>query len=214
MDREIVELLVRFFVLTVSLTIHEFSHAYSAYHFGDDTAARAGRLSLNPLVHLDPVGSLLILTGMPLGWAKPVPVDYFQLRNPKRDGSLVALAGPLSNFVLGTCFCAVFFFMSYRAFGTGWFQLLILFIHINFSLAVFNLIPLYPLDGSKVLPLFLPKHMADRYEETIARFGMWPLLLLFLVEMPGIRGPIHWWFEIWNPLLSPIFRVFGVPSFW
>jgi Zn-dependent protease len=209
MDKEITELVVRFFVLTVSLTIHEFSHAWSAYRFGDDTAARAGRLSLNPLVHMDPIGSLLILTGMPIGWAKPVPVDTFRMRDPKRDGALVALAGPVSNLILGTVFCAVFYFMSYRAFGTGWFQLLILFIHINFSLAIFNLLPLYPLDGSKVLPLLLPKAAAMRYVQTLERLGFWPLLLLFL-----LREPLRWWFELWNPLLQPIFHVFGVPSFW
>src|ERR1700693_380637 len=107
MDRELVELLVRFFVLTVSMTIHEFPHAYAAYRFGDDTAARAGRLTLNPLAHLDPVGSLLILTGMPLGWAKPVPVDFLRLRDPRRGGALVALAGPASNFLLGIIFSAV-----------------------------------------------------------------------------------------------------------
>jgi Zn-dependent protease len=214
MDREIIELLVRFFVLTVSLTIHEFSHAWSAYRLGDDTAARMGRLSLNPLVHLDPVGSLMIVTGMPLGWAKPVPVDYFRLRDPRRDGALVAFAGPASNLVLGTFFCAIFFAISYQTVGTAWFQLLLVFIHINFALAIFNLLPLYPLDGSKVLPLFLSRRAADRYEQIIERFGFWPLMLLFLFEFTGARGPLRLWFDLWGPVIRPIFRVFGVPAFW
>jgi Zn-dependent protease len=214
MEQGTIEIVVRFFVLTVSLTVHEFSHAWSANRLGDDTAARMGRMSLNPLVHLDPVGSLLILTGMPLGWAKPVPVDFLRLRDPRRGGALVALAGPASNFLMGILFSAVFLAMSYQAGGTGWFQLLNYFIQINFSLAIFNLLPLYPLDGSKVLPMFLPRHAAERYEETIGKFGFWPLLLLFLLELPGFRGPLHLWFDLWNPVLRPVLRVFGVPSFW
>ncbi len=214
MEREIVELILRFFVLTVSLTLHEFSHAWTAFRLGDDTAARMGRLTLNPLAHLDPVGSLLILTGMPLGWAKPVPINPSRMRDPRRDGSLVALAGPVSNLILGVLFCAVYSVLSYRFIGTGWFLLISFFIHVNFSLAIFNLIPLYPLDGSKVLPLFLSRDAADRYERTLEKLGFWPLLLIFLLDMSGGHGPLHWWFQLWNPLLRPIFRLFGVPSFW
>ncbi len=214
MERDTVELIVRFFVLTVSLTLHEFAHAYSAHLCGDDTAEQMGRMTLNPLSHLDPIGSLMILTGMPLGWAKPVPIDPFRMRDPRRDGALVALAGPAMNFALGILFCGIFSFMSYRAVGTGWFQLLSLFIDINFSLAIFNLIPLYPLDGSRVLPLLLPRHAAMRYEQTMARLGFWPVLLLFLLAIPGFQGPLNWWFDLWGPVLHPIYRLFGVPSFW
>jgi len=214
MEQGTLDLIVRFFVLTVSLTIHEFSHAWAAYRLGDDTAARAGRMSLNPLVHLDPIGSLLILTGMPLGWAKPVPVDVFRLRDPRRGGALVALAGPASNFILGIVFCAVFLILSFQDVSAGSFRLLSFFIQINFALAIFNLLPLYPLDGSKVLPLFLSRDMGDRYEAFMGRLGFWPLLILFLPAVLGFSGPLNFWFTLWNPILRPILHLFGVPAFW
>ena len=214
MERDTIEIIVRFFVLTVSLTIHEFAHAWSAFRLGDDTAASMGRMTLNPMAHLDPVGSLLILTGMPLGWAKPVPVNYARLHDPRRSGSLVAFAGPASNLLLGIICAAVFKVMSYQAVGTGWFQLLIYFIQINFGLAVFNLLPLHPLDGSKVLPLFLSRDMADRYERTMERLGFWPLLILFIPAMVGLRGPLFLWFDLWGPVLRPILAFFSVPPLW
>lgn len=215
MDREIVDLIVRFFVLTVSLSVHEFAHAWSAYRLGDDTAARMGRLTLNPLSHMDPVGSLMILAGMPLGWAKPVPVDASRLRNPMRHGSWVAFAGPLSNIVLGFACAGIFWVASFQAVGTGWFMLLLYFIQINFALAVFNLLPLPPLDGSRVVPLFLPRRAAERYEAIIGRLGYWPLLALFLLELAlGFRGPLHWWFRLWSPLFRPTLNYLGIPSFW
>ena len=214
MEQTTIDLIVRFFVLTVSLTVHEFSHAWSAYRFGDDTAARMGRMSLNPLVHLDPIGSLLILFGMPIGWAKPVPVDVYRLRDPRRHGSLVALAGPASNFVIAIVCCAIFAFMSRQALSMGSFQLLVWFIQINFGLAIFNLLPLYPLDGSKVLPLLLTRQAADRYEETMNRLGFWPLLILFLPAVMGFQGPLMLWFDLWRPVLRPILNVFGVPALW
>ena len=213
MDSDIVVLILRVFVLTISLSIHECAHAWAAYRLGDDTAARMGRMTLNPFAHLDPIGTLLIVTGMPLGWAKPVPVNPLRLRQPRRDLSLVALAGPVSNIILGVLFSGIFFVMSYQSVGTGWFILLTSFVHINFSLAIFNLLPLHPLDGSKVLPLILSRTAADKYEQVMERAGMWPLLFLFLAEMGG-HGPLHWWFSLWNPLLRPFLRVFGVPSFW
>lgn len=214
MEQSTLDLIVRFFVLTVSLSVHEFSHAWSAYRFGDDTAARMGRMTLNPLAHLDPIGSLLILTGMPIGWAKPVPVDVYRLRDPRRHGSLVALAGPASNFVIAIVCCAVFAFMARQDVGMGAFQLLSWFIQINFGLAIFNLLPLYPLDGSKVLPLFLTRQAADRYDETMRRLGFWPLLILFLPAVIGFQGPLTLWFDLWRPVLRPILNVFGVPPLW
>jgi Zn-dependent protease len=215
MDREIVDLIVRFFVLTVSLSVHEFAHAWSAYRLGDDTAARMGRMTLNPLSHMDPVGSLMILAGMPLGWAKPVPVDVSRLRNPMRHGSWVAFAGPLSNILLGFLCAGIFWAASFQAVGTGWFMLLLYFIQINFALAIFNLLPLPPLDGSRVVPLFLSRKAAERYEAFIARVGFWPLLVLFLLELaPGFRGPLHAWFGLWSPLFNPTLNYLGIPSIW
>ena len=212
MQQDTVDMIVRFFVLTVSLSIHEFSHAWAAYRLGDDTAARMGRMTINPLVHLDIVGSMMILFGMPLGWAKPVPVNVMRLRDPKRDGSLVALAGPASNIILGILFCVVFFFLGFR--GFGWYRLLTFFIQVNFGLAIFNLIPLYPLDGSKVLPLFLSRKAAESYEEMMGKLGFWPLLVLFLPPLLGLPGPLNWWFQLWNPILRPLLALFGIPNLW
>lgn len=215
MDRDIVDLIVRFFVLTVSLSVHEFAHAWSAFRLGDDTAARRGRMTLNPLSHMDVVGSLMILAGMPFGWAKPVPVDVGRLRNPMRHGSWVAFAGPLSNIFLGFLCAGIFWVASYQAVGTGWFLLLVYFIHINFALAVFNLLPLPPLDGARVVPLLLPRATAERYEEVVNRMGFWPLIVLFLLEIPlGSHGPLHLWFNLWSPLFRPTLNYLGVPGFW
>lgn len=212
MQQDTVDIIVRFFVLTVSLSIHEFSHAWAAYRLGDDTAARMGRMTINPLVHLDIMGSLMILFGMPLGWAKPVPVDVGRLRDPRRDGSLVALAGPVSNIILGILFCVAFSFLGFR--GFGWYRLLTFFIQVNFGLAIFNLLPLYPLDGSKVLPLFLSRKAADRYDEMISKWGIWPLGILFLPAILGFKGPLNLWFALWSPVLRPLLNLFGVPEFW
>lgn len=214
MEQSTVELIVRFFVLIVSLSIHEFSHAWSAFRLGDDTAARMGRMTLNPISHLDPIGSLMILTGMPIGWAKPVPVDFARLRDPRRGGALVALAGPVSNLLLGTLCAAVFGILSSHEVGSGWFLLLSYFIQINFGLAIFNLLPLYPLDGSKVVPLFLSQKNADKYEEFMARLRFWPLLVLFVPALLGFRGPLNVWFDLWRPILRPILSLFGVPMLW
>ena len=212
MQQDTVDMLVRFFVLTVSLSIHEFSHAWAAFRLGDDTAARMGRMTINPLVHLDIVGSMMILFGMPLGWAKPVPVNVMRLRDPRRDGSLVALAGPASNVILGILFCAAFYFLGFR--GFGWYRLLTFFIQVNFGLAIFNLIPLYPLDGSKVLPLLLSRQAAERYDEIMGKLGFWPLLVLFLPPLLGLQGPLSWWFALWTPILRPLVGLFGVPGLW
>jgi Zn-dependent protease len=215
MDPDITDLIVRFFVLIVSLSVHEFAHAWSAYRLGDDTAARMGRMTLNPISHMDPIGSLMILAGMPLGWAKPVPVNPDRLRNPLRHGSLVALAGPLSNVALGFVFAAIYWVASFQAVGTGWFLLLLYFIHINFALAIFNLLPLPPLDGARVVPLLLPRNAAQRYEQIIAKVGFWPLIVLFLLELPpGFRGPLHLWFQMWSPLFQPVLSYLGIPAFW
>jgi Zn-dependent protease len=209
---EFADLLLRFFVLTVSLSFHEAAHAWAAFRLGDDTAEKSGRLSLNPLVHMDPLGSLMILSGMPLGWAKPVPVNPDNLRNPRTDMPLVSFAGPLSNLILGVVACAVFFLVGYQVAPTGWFRMLQYFIQINFALAIFNLLPIYPLDGSKIITAFMSDATARRYEEKILQMGVFPLILLVTLEfLPTGRGPLELWFLLWKPLIRPIFSIFSVP---
>lgn len=205
-------LALKFFVLILSLSFHEAAHAWTAYRFGDDTAARLGRMSLNPLVHLDPLGTLMILSGMPLGWAKPVPVNAANLRNPQSHMRLVSFAGPLSNILLGLAACLVYFLIGHRMFpGSGWFLMLHLFITINFSLAVFNLLPISPLDGSSIITAVMSEGTARKYEELVARFGPFPLIIVVVFEMMPGMGLIELWFRIWKPLLAPVLGLFRVP---
>ena len=140
-----------------ALSFHEFAHAWMAEKCGDSTAARMGRLTLNPMAHLDMMGSLMILF-VGFGWAKPVPVDGRNLKNPRTDMMKVAAAGPVSNLLLAMVAGMVFRFMN----GTGLltdsiFILLIYFTRINIALAVFNLIPVAPLDGSQIFSGYLMK---------------------------------------------------------
>lgn len=214
MDSTLTELLLRFFVLTLSLSVHEAAHAWAAYRFGDDTAARMGRMTLNPLVHLDPVGSLMILTGMPLGWAKPVPVDPRRVRSPRVGLPLIAFAGPLSNLIMGFLAAFAYGILIRHGISRGWNLFLTFFIFMNFGLAIFNLLPLAPLDGSKVVSLFLPPNLAMRYDAFLDRVGFWPLLLLFVLELLPGPGPLSLWFGFWMPMLNPILGLFGIPRLW
>jgi Zn-dependent protease len=207
-------LLMRFFVLTVSLSFHEAAHAWSAFRLGDDTAKRMGRLSLNPLVHMDIFGSLMILTGMPLGWAKPVPVNPANLRNPRSALPLVSFAGPLSNLILALIGCIVFALIGNSLGYAGWYKMLALFIQVNFGLAIFNLLPIFPLDGSKIITTFMSDPVADKYEEKMTTFGMYPLIAIMIFEsMSPNLGVISFWFRIWKPLIYPILAIFGVPAY-
>ena len=150
--------------LILSLSTHEFAHALAGFYLGDHTAERAGRLTLNPLAHLDPLGFLAILT-VGFGWAKPVPYNPYNLRNQKWGPALVGLAGPASNFVLGTA-CALLVGLFLPSLGIS--NLLVLALSylglVNYGLMIFNAIPLAPLDGSKLLDVALahPRHASIR----------------------------------------------------
>lgn len=204
---------LKFFVLVVSLSFHEAAHSWSAWRLGDDTSARMGRMTLNPLAHLDPMGTLMFLFQAPLGWAKPVPVNAANLRNPRSGMQLVSFAGPVSNLILGLSGCFVWF-IAYPFLTPlgGWYVLLQLFIATNLSLAIFNLLPIHPLDGASVITVFMSESTARKFEELSTRFGPFPLLLLVLFEtMPGM-GVIELWFRIWRPFFAPILELFNVPA--
>lgn len=207
-------LLLRFFVLTVALTFHEAAHAWVAWRLGDDTAKRMGRLTLNPIPHMDPLGSLMILGQMPIGWAKPVPVDPRNIRAPRSGMPLVAFAGPMSNLLLGLLGCILYFILGRALMGSGWYTMLILFIQVNFALAIFNLLPIMPLDGSKIITAFMSDRVADRYEATMERMGVFPLIAIVALEAlnsgPGLIGL---WFKFWKPLIQPVLALFQVPGF-
>jgi Zn-dependent protease len=175
--------------IVLAVTLHEAAHGYVALHFGDDTAKNAGRLTLNPLKHIDPFGTIilplvLILSnsGFLFGYAKPVPVNFSALRNPRWDMLWVAFAGPLTNIALAVVSTLLLYGVDASvASPSGMVQSIILLsVELNVVLAVFNMLPLPPLDGSKVLAAFLPERAMRPYL-AFGRYGMAILLLLLIV---------------------------------
>jgi Zn-dependent protease len=159
--------------IVLAISIHEAAHAYAADYLGDPTPRSLGRTTLNPLAHLDPLGTLVILVTGFFGWGKPAPFDPYNLKDPKRDTALIALAGPLSNIII-----AILISLIMRAPGIP-FQItnvLYFIVRLNIGLALFNMIPVAPLDGSKVVGVFLSNEQAIKYQ-TYQN----PLLLLLLI---------------------------------
>jgi Zn-dependent protease len=203
------EFLIRIPAILLALTLHELSHAFTAYKLGDTTARDQGRLTLNPLAHLDILGTVMLLTGL-FGWAKPVPVNPYNLRNPKRDMMLISVAGPLSNVIQALlCGFIIRGIMTLASANPGFFNaplvkyLFIFFVLaflINTGLAFFNLLPLYPLDGSKILAWFLP----DKYIDGYMRATRYAMPLIFgLVIIGAFTGK-----RILSTILDPIFGPF------
>lgn len=159
--------------LVIAVTVHEFFHAWAADRLGDPTARANGRLSLNPLAHLDPLGTLMLLLTR-FGWGKPVPIDSYNLANPRRDTALISLAGPASNLI----FAIILSIIGHLAFSINHF--LAPLIILNVSLAIFNLLPLPPLDGSKILLGFLPEETSYAWENFLNQYGLAILILLLL----------------------------------
>lgn len=181
-----------------ALTIHEFFHAWTANKLGDPTAKMQGRLTLNPLAHLDPLGTICFIIAH-FGWGKPVPVNPAYFKHPRRDDVLVSAAGPISNIVSALLF-GIIFQILYKFTGvtSDLFEVLKQLILINLILAFFNFIPLYPLDGSHILKGFLPRNMLSGYE-TVCRYG--PFILLGVILLGNFaRVPIISYI-IWPPTI-------------
>lgn len=174
--------------LVLSLSCHEFGHAYAAKLSGDDTAERAGRLTLNPVAHIDPMGLLMVVL-VGFGYAKPVPTDPRNFRSPRAD-LWVAAAGPAMNLILAAV--AWNFHLSMRQAGVDFFSganvetFFLLLVQVNLLLMLFNLIPLGPLDGHYILPYFLPERLARLYTHYNARYGVFALLALIVAGLFGV----------------------------
>lgn len=202
----ITELLARFIVLFTAITVHEYAHGYVAYKLGDPTAKYSGRLSLNPLSHLDMWGAIcMVLFGF--GWAKPVPINPMYFRDRKKGTALTALAGPLANIVLAfvsTIIFALYFVFIYSNFT----NVITRFIYsvfvqlavVNISFAVFNLIPIPPLDGSKILGMFLSQ---ESYMKLLSyeRIGF-PILMI--LSLTGVLS------HILGVFITPVYRLWYI----
>lgn len=182
--------------LLIAVTVHEFSHAFIADRLGDPTARLMGRVTLNPFAHLDPWGTAAILL-VGFGWGKPVPFDPFNLANPRRDSALISVAGPASNILL-----AIILAIIYHSTSPAISAVLEPLIYINVMLALFNLIPVGPLDGFKIVAGLLPDNYVAQWEET-ERLGMLLLVALLLPLTP--RGSLVT--VILSPLLDFILKL-------
>jgi len=199
-----------------AITLHEVAHGWTARHFGDMTAAQLGRLSLNPIKHIDPIGTILVpavllfLGGFVFGWAKPVPVNMFHLRNPKRDMAVVAAAGPAANLVMALVW-ALIAKLGVSMYGSvDWVALPLIYmgqagIAINLILMLLNLLPLPPLDGGRVVAGMLPDNLSYQYGR-IEPLGLFILLgLLALGVLGKILSPPY------TALSDFLVRVFELP---
>ncbi len=191
-------------MIVFSLSVHEFSHAWAALKFGDDTAARLGRLTLNPLAHLDMMGSIvMVLSQFTFGWAKPVPVNLMNVRNYRVADFWISFAGPISNIAQALVMSVLYHTLNLEP--QSYFYLLLSFgVQINIVLALFNMIPLFPLDGSHMLRSVLPRE----YEARVQNFErIAPMILLAIIVLPSFLPGFPGVFTIISPVLNPILRV-------
>ncbi len=188
----IIVIIIQLIILLIAITLHEYAHGWVAYKLGDPTAKYSGRLSLNPLAHIDPIGTIILPLTMvmlrlpPIGWAKPVPINFQNLKNPKKDMLWVAIAGPCANF-LSAVFIALIIKLPIIS-GNGLFiQLLSLGVLINLILGVFNLIPIPPLDGSRMVTSLLPWKYVNIYNR-IEPYGF--IIIIALLWLGVLRAII------------------------
>jgi Zn-dependent protease len=203
------EIIIWILAFTIAITIHEAAHAWMADRLGDPTPRLMGRLSLNPIVHYDPIGTTLLLVlvimrslgapVIPFGWAKPVQFDPYNLKNPRRDSALISLAGPASNLLLAIAASILLYILPATLFSLFLAPIIVL----NVVLAVFNLVPIHPLDGGKIFIGLLPADQADEADSFLRRYGM---LILFALIFPWGSGqsPL---FTVLSPIIDFILSI-------
>lgn len=193
-----------------AITIHEFMHGYAAYKLGDNTAKNAGRLTLNPMAHIDPIGLLVLVITRMIGWAKPVPVNYYNIRH-KYGVAIVSAAGPLAN--LATAFLSALLFKLFILYIAGNIPeniaqpleaMIFYSILINVSLFIFNLLPIMPMDGARIIWNFLPREQAEKYEATEKYYFIIILVLIVSGVLSYIITPIR------NVIFSAFSIIFGI----
>lgn len=208
LNSQLIQLLVSVPAVLLCLSVHEACHGYMAYALGDPTAKHAGRLTLDPIRHLDPIGTICLLF-FHVGWAKPVPVNPGNFKHPRRDIALVSLAGPVSNFLLALI--ALFLYYPLRMADSTIVMTIALMLYMvaimSIGLGVFNLIPVPPLDGSKILLSFLPR----KYEWKFAQYQQYiQFALLILLVLGVLNTPIHFLVNlIYKGLASIVLVVLG-----
>ena len=211
----IIHLLLCLPIILISLSLHELAHGYVAYKLGDPTAKNFGRLTLNPVKHLDPIGFIcMLLAGF--GWANPVPINTRNFKNPRRDMAISAAAGPISNVLLAAVFCALLKvytivapnFMVSNEFSANvlYFTFVFLYygISLNLTLAVFNLLPVPPLDGSRLLYVFLP----PKYYFGVMKYERYISLAIMFLLLFGVLSPVISF--VTDGLMSLLFLIFGL----
>lgn len=198
--QDITIILMRIPALLIVVTAHEFAHARMAYYYGDATAKLQGRMNLNPINHLDPIGTIMILL-VGFGWAKPVPINPYNFSNYRTGMRMVSFAGPLANFILGFFSLLVLNIMVHSGFTVSLIvQFMVVLMRLNILIALFNLLPIPPLDGSKILMSFLPDQYLGFYRQ-LEQYAPIILLVLILTRVLGY---------ILFPLYNFIINIFNV----
>ncbi|OGY10750.1 MAG: hypothetical protein A3H88_02790 [Candidatus Blackburnbacteria bacterium RIFCSPLOWO2_02_FULL_44_9] len=200
-----IELLFIVPTLLIAITVHEFAHAYAADRLGDPTPRSQGRLTLNPLAHLDPLGTIMLLL-FRFGWGKPVQFDPYNLEKPRQDAAIISFAGPGANFLMAIAASGIAHLSLSQNLNPLLTSFAILFIQYNLFLAVFNLIPVHPMDGGKILIGLLPRDTAYELDKTLNQYGFIILLALIL---PIFGRPLVW--TILGPVLT-ILMHFLIPN--
>jgi len=215
MENALIKILVFALPVIFAITLHEAAHGYVARHFGDNTAWMMGRVSLNPIRHIDPIGTIVLplvtvmLSGFMFGWAKPVPVNFNNLRHPKRDSLWVAAAGPGSNIAQALVWATVALVLAHTVAPSGlaggfWLAVAEAGVQVNVVFAILNLFPLLPLDGGRMLTSLLPDRLAYAYSR-LEPYGMIILIVLIVTgALSWVLGPIV------GGTLNLIYNAFGL----